>query len=50
MYKNKMTNYCVTCRKETENIDPKTVRTKNNRLSMQSKCPVCGIIKSTFLK
>ena len=45
-----MTNYCVTCRKETENIDPKTVRTKNNRLSMQSKCPVCGIIKSTFLK
>ena len=33
-----MTNYCVTCRKETENIDPKTVRTKNNRLVMQSKC------------
>ena len=25
-------------------------RTKNNRLIMQSKCPVCGIKKSRFLK
>ena len=38
------------CRKDTENIDPKMVRTKNNRLIMQSKCPVCGIKKSRFLK
>ena len=27
-------------RKDAENIDPKMVRTKNNRLIMQSKCPV----------
>ena len=26
------------------------VRTKNNRLIMQSKCSVCGIEKSRFLK
>ena len=26
------------------------VRTKNNRLIMQSKCPVCEIKKSRFLK
>ena len=25
-------------------------RTKNNRLIMQSKCPVCGIKKSKFVK
>ena len=25
-------------------------RTKNNRLTMQSKCPVCGIEKSRFVK
>ena len=25
-------------------------RTKNNRLVMQSKCPVCGIKKSGFVK
>ena len=26
------------------------VRTKNNRLIMQSKCPVCGIKNSRFVK
>ena len=46
----KMKTYCVKCRKDTENIDPKMVRTKNNRLIMQSKCPVCGIKKSRFVK
>ena len=42
--------YCVKCRKVTENIDPKLVRTKDNRLIMQSKCSVCGIKKSRFVK
>ena len=37
-------------RKDTENIDSEMVRTKNNRLIMQSKCPVCGIKKSRFVK
>ena len=45
-----MKTYSVKCRKDTENIDPKMVRTKNNRLIMQSKCPVCGIKKSRFVK
>ena len=45
-----MKTYCVKCRKDTENIDPKMVRTKNNRLIMQSKCSACGIKKSTFGK
>ena len=30
-----MNAYCVKCEKDTENIDPKIVRTKNNRLVMQ---------------
>ena len=38
------------CRKDAENIDPKMVRTKNNRLIMQSKCPACRIKKSIFVK
>ena len=42
--------YCMKCRKDTENIDPKMVRTKNNRLIMQAKCPVWGIKKSIFKK
>ena len=45
-----MNTYCVKCRKDTENIDPKIVRTKNNRLAMQSKCSVCGIKKARFVK
>ena len=45
-----MNTYCMKCRKDTENIDSKMVRTKNNRLIMQSKCPVCGIKKSRFVK
>ena len=32
-----MKTYCVNCKKDTEIIDLKIVRTKNNRLVMQSK-------------
>ena len=42
--------YCVKCRRDTGNIDTKMVRTKNNRLIMQVKCPVCGVKKSRFAK
>ena len=45
-----MKTYCVKCRKDTENIDPKMVRIKNNRLIMQAKCPLCRIKKSRFVK
>ena len=45
MCKNKMKTYCIKCRKDTENIDPKIVWPKNNKLVMQSKCSVCGIKK-----
>ena len=38
-----MNTYCLKCRKDTVNIDPKIIRTRNNRLRMQSKCSVCGI-------
>ena len=45
-----MKTYCVKCRKDTKNIDPKMVRTKNNRLVMQSKCFAYEIKKSRFVK
>ena len=44
-----MKTYCVKCKKDTENIDPKMVRTKNNTLIMQSKCSVWGIKQSRFV-
>ena len=45
-----MKTYCVNCKKDTENIDPKIFKTKNNRLIMQSKCSVCKNKKSRFVK
>ena len=45
-----MKTYCVKCRKDTENIDPKKVRRRNDTFVMQSKCCVCGIKKSRFVK
>ena len=45
-----MNTYCVNCKENTENIDPKMFRTKNYRLIMQSKCPLCGINKPRFMK
>ena len=49
-YKINMLPYCVKCRKNTENLNSKIFKTKYSRLIMHSKCPVCGIKKSRFLK
>ena len=45
-----MKTFCLKCKKDTENIDPKLIRTKNNRLVVQSKCYVYEIKKSRFVK
>ena len=45
-----MNTYCVKCKKDTEDIDPKMFRTKNNWFIVQSKCTVCGIKKTRFVK
>ena len=45
-----MNTYCLKCKANTSKIDPKMVKTKNNRLLMQSKCSVCGTKKSRFVK
>ena len=45
-----MKTYCLKCAKDTDNIDPKMFKTKNNRLLMQSKCSVCNNKKSRFVK
>ena len=45
-----MKTYCLKYKKDTDNINPKIIRTKNNRLVMQSKCSVYEIKKSRFVK
>ena len=45
-----MNTYCLKCKTNTSNIDPKMFKTKNNRLLMQSKYSVSGTKKSRFVK
>ena len=45
-----MKTYCLNCKKDTDNIDSKIFKTKNNRLIMQSKYSVCKNKKSWFVK
>ena len=45
-----MKTYCVKCKKDTNNIDSKIFRTKNDRLLMQSKCSLCKNEKTRFVK
>ena len=43
-----MNTYCLSCKKDMKNIDPKVVKTKNNRKVMLSRCSICNNKKSTF--
>ena len=45
-----MLTYGVKFRNNTENLNSKIFKTKNDRMIMQSKCPECGIKKSRFVK
>ena len=40
--------YCLSCKKDTKNINPRRVKTKNNKRVMSSKCSICNNKKSTF--
>ena len=50
MYKYKMKSYCLKCRKDTENINPKVSKTSNGRTMVLSNCAICGSKKSRFIK
>ena len=43
-------SYCLKERTLTENVNPKIVKTKNNRLMELSKCASCGVQKAMFIK
>ena len=45
-----MKSYCLKCRKDTENINPKVSRTSNGRTMLLSKRAICGSKKSRFIK
>ena len=45
-----MKSYCLKCKKDTENINPKISNTSNGRTMILSKCAICGSKKSRFIK
>ena len=45
-----MKTYRLKCKTNTDIIDSKMFKTKNNRLIMQPKCSVCKNKKSRFVK
>ena len=46
----KMKSYCLKCRKDTENINPRVSKTSNGRTMLLSKCAMCGSKNSRFIK
>ena len=45
-----MKSYCLKCRKNTENINPRVSKTSNGRAMVLSNCAICGSKKSRFIK
>ena len=45
-----MKSYCLKCRDDTENINPKISSTSNGKAMVLSKCAICGSRKLRFIK
>ena len=44
-----MKTYCIVCKKDTKNKNPKVFKTKNKRIILKSICLVCNNKKSRFI-
>ena len=42
--------YCLKCKKDTENINPRVSTTGNGKTMLLSKCEKCGSKKQRFIK
>ena len=45
-----MKSHCLKCRKNTENINPRVLKTSNGKTMVLSKCAICDSKKSRFIK
>ena len=45
-----MLSYCLKCKRNTESINPKVLKTVSGKTTMLSKCVTCGSKKSKFIK
>ena len=45
-----MKSYCLKCKKDTENMDPRVSNTSNGKTMLLSKCAKCRSKKSRSIK
>ena len=45
-----MESFCLKCKENTENIDPKISSTSNGKTMILSKCAIFGSKKSRYIK
>ena len=45
-----MKSYCLKCRKDTENINPRVSNTSNGKTMILPKCAIYGSKKSRFIE
>ena len=45
-----MLSYCLKCKKNTENINPRVSKTNNGRKMILSNCAMCGSKKSKIIE
>ena len=45
-----MLSYCLKCKRNTENINPRVLKTNNDKTMPLSKCAISGSKKSRFIK
>ena len=45
-----MVSSCLKCKKNTESINPKVLKTTNGKTMILSKCTICSSKKSKFIK
>ena len=45
-----MLSYYLKCKKNTESINPKVLKTTNGKTTILSKCAICSSKKSKFIK
>ena len=44
-----MSSYCLKCKSNTENINPRISKTINGKTMLLWKCAICGSKKSRFM-
>ena len=45
-----MKSYCLKCRRNTENTNPRVSKASNGKTMLLSRCAICGSKKSRFIK